>query len=56
MRSWILPKGQSCMSPDVVFTVVDSIGEEEIEKARKIAESCGVRLRVRSYIDSEDEG
>lgn len=36
--------------PDVVFTVVDIIGEEEIERSRKIAESVGVRLRVREYI------
>ncbi|MBR1740215.1 MAG: TIGR04100 family radical SAM protein [Ruminococcus sp.] len=33
--------------PNVVLTVVDVIGEEEIEKSRKIAESIGVTLRVR---------
>ena len=36
--------------PDVVLTVVDIIGEEEIERSRRIAESIGVRLRVREYI------
>ncbi|MBR4555363.1 MAG: TIGR04100 family radical SAM protein [Ruminococcus sp.] len=36
--------------PDVVFTVVDIIGEEEIERSRRLAESIGVRLRVREYI------
>jgi TatD family-associated radical SAM protein len=41
--------------PDVMFTVVDSIGEEEIEKAKKIAEQCGVRLRIRTYIKPEDD-
>ena len=41
--------------PDVVFTVVDSIGGEEIQKAKHIAQSCGVRLRVRTFIAPEDE-
>lgn len=36
--------------PQVMFTVVDVIGEEEIERSRKIAESVGVRLRVRELI------
>lgn len=36
--------------PNTVFTVVDIIGEEEIEKSRKIAESIGIKLRVREYI------
>ena len=36
--------------PDVVLTVVDIIGEEEIVRSRAIAESIGVRLRVREYI------
>ena len=39
--------------PKVVLTVVDVIGEEEIEKSRKIAESIGVSLRVREYISKE---
>lgn len=33
--------------PEVVLTVVDVIGEEEIEKSRAVAESIGVKLRVR---------
>lgn len=36
--------------PNTVLTVVDIIGEEEIEKSRKIAESIGIKLRVREYI------
>ncbi len=36
--------------PDVVLTVVDIIGEEEVERSRQVAESIGVRLRVREYI------
>ncbi|MBR6873218.1 MAG: TIGR04100 family radical SAM protein [Ruminococcus sp.] len=36
--------------PDVVLTVVDIIGEDEINRSRQIAESIGVRLRVREYI------
>lgn len=36
--------------PNTILTVVDVIGEEEIEKSRKIAESIGVKLRVREYI------
>ena len=39
--------------PDTVLTVVDIIGEEEIEKSRAIAESIGIKLRVREYIDEE---
>ena len=34
---------------DVRMTVVDVIGEENIEKSRKIAESLGAKFRVRSY-------
>lgn len=36
--------------PNTVLTVVDVIGEEEIEKSRKIADSIGIKLRVREYI------
>lgn len=32
------------------FSVVDLIGEEAIEKCRKIAEKTGISLRVRKYI------
>jgi TatD family-associated radical SAM protein len=34
---------------DTVLSVVDIIGEEEISKAQKIADSIGARLRVRKY-------
>ena len=33
--------------PNVVLTVVDVIGEEEIAKSQKVADSIGVKLRVR---------
>ncbi|MBR1863242.1 MAG: TIGR04100 family radical SAM protein [Ruminococcus sp.] len=33
--------------PNVVLTVVDIIGEEEIAKSQKVADSVGVALRVR---------
>ena len=33
--------------------VVDTIGEAEIEKCRKLAEACGVPLRVRAFIEPE---
>ena len=35
--------------PNVVFTVVDVIGEEEIAAAQKIADKLGIPLRVRKY-------
>ena len=35
----------------VILSVVDVIGETEIAKAREIAESLGVELRVRAYIE-----
>lgn len=34
----------------VIFSVVDVIGADKIEKARLIAEEAGVELRVREYI------
>ena len=38
--------------PHVVFTVVDKgTAPEEIEESRRIADSLGVKLRVRSYIE-----
>ncbi len=36
--------------PRVMFTVVDIIGENEIEKSREIADKVGIELRVREYI------
>lgn len=38
---------------DVVMTVVDSIGSEQVERSRKVAEKLGVRFRVREYIPEE---
>lgn len=35
--------------PDVRMTVVDVLPPEEIEASRRVAESVGVRLRVRKY-------
>ncbi|WP_330377456.1 TIGR04100 family radical SAM protein [Cellulosilyticum ruminicola] len=36
--------------PKVTLSVVDTIGEEAIEKCRKIAEDIGVSYRVREYV------
>lgn len=36
---------------DTVLSVVDIIGEQDIEKCRRLAEEAGVRLRVREYSD-----
>lgn len=36
----------------VVLSVVDCIGETEIKKAKEIAQSIGVELRIRQYIES----
>ena len=36
--------------PDVMFTVVDIIGEEKVRRSQEIADSVGIRLRVREYI------
>ena len=36
--------------PEVVFSVVDIMREEEIEACRLIAEACGVKFRVREFI------
>ncbi len=38
--------------PEVVFSVVDkTMPDDEIENCRKIAEDCGVKFRVRAYIE-----
>lgn len=36
--------------PRVVFTIVDIVGAEQIDKAKEIAAEAGVELRVRPYI------
>ena len=36
---------------NVVFTVVDVISKEQIEKCREIADEMGIPLRVREYIE-----
>ena len=36
----------------VVFTLVDVISKEEIEKCKKLADEMGIELRVREYIDT----
>lgn len=36
--------------PEVMFTVVDVIGEQEIARSRALADSVGIKLRVREYI------
>ncbi len=42
---------QSCKNQGIktVLSVVDYIGQEEIEKAKKIARKLGVELRIRKY-------
>ena len=35
---------------EVMFTVVDVIGEEKIELSRRLADKAGIKLRVREYI------
>ena len=41
----------SCKSyiPNVVFTVVDCIGEEDIKASQKICDDLGIKLRVRPF-------
>ena len=36
--------------PQVMFTVVDIIGEDEIKRSQKVADSVGIHLRVREMI------
>lgn len=42
----------SSFIPSVTFTVVDVIGEEEVEACRRRAADIGVPLRVRKYISN----
>ena len=37
--------------PKVILSIVDVIGEEEIEKCRQIAQEVGATLRVRAFIE-----
>ena len=41
--------------PDVKLTIVDVIGEEEVEKCRERAKDVGVPLRVRAFISNNRE-
>ncbi len=36
---------------NVIFSVVDVIGIEKIEKAKEIAKEIGAKLRIREFID-----
>ena len=38
--------------PDVIFTVVDVITDDEIKRCRKIADEMEIPLRVREYIET----
>lgn len=42
------------LTENVALSVVDVIGEEEVEKCRKIAEGLNIPLRVRKYDNSSD--
>ena len=42
-------KGVNCF--EEMLTVVDIIGEEEIKKSQAVADSVGIHLRVREYVD-----
>lgn len=39
--------------PKVIFSVVETIGKEEIDRCKKISDSLGIPLRVREYIEPE---
>jgi len=49
----LLDFAKSCVDQGIetVLSVVDIIGEDEVEKCRIIAEGIGARLRVRHYIE-----
>lgn len=42
------------LTENVALSVVDVIGEEEVEKCKKIAEGLNIPLRVRKYDNSSD--
>lgn len=48
----IINFAKSCLPyvPNVVFSVVDVISEDDIDECRRIAENAGVKLRVRQKI------
>jgi len=48
----VLDFAKSCVDQGIetVLSVVDLIGEDEIEQCRRIAEGLGAKLRVRDYI------
>lgn len=41
--------------PDVKFTIVDVIGEQEVEDCKKRAQELGITLRIREYISNNRE-
>lgn len=43
------------LGKDVVFSVVSILSEEEINRCRTIASELGIPLKVRSYIQEEEE-
>jgi len=45
-------KDAKMVFPKVIFTVVDVISKEEIKDCQKIADSMGIELRVREYIET----
>ena len=40
---------------NVMFTVVDVIGEEKIAESKALCENIGIPLRVREYVDQYQE-
>ncbi len=49
----ILDFAKGCLKQGIetIFTVVDLIGQEQVEKSRSIAEGIGAKFRVREYIE-----
>ena len=45
-------KKSSAVVPEVIFSIVDKdLSDADKEKCRKIADDCGVKLRIRDYIE-----